>query len=915
MKHRNLETNQTILTSTLLAFFTMCVLMLFNLSPVGMAESELPKMYFGDKLLWKAGLLGDYQTTFLPLPPRLKYVNVDAANEKIYYMERHGRFLWKMDLDGRNVEEVIGDFRGFPGPHLFDAVEGKFYWLGWSSIYRLDVGAEYSEREILIDTDFHTAYIFLDEVSRRLYWLEEEENDEFEIIYTLRSANLDGGDIKDQVTGMKIGDVRDWFGIGIDNVNKHVYWLDNDPFDWDDYTKIRRANLEDEGGVVDVSEDGGEIFIDLGDAWAQKFLVDEANRMLYWFADGYSYKADEYVTFLYSANFDDETPAPEKVVETRSFWINYMTLSDGKVYWTDSDETLAGSGYIDSVWTVSVDGIEEPENLTLIDFPSGIAVDTADEKLYWTVPNLGIIRSANLDGSDMVDLITGLNQPEDVAIDPVDEKLYWTEGPRQDDVSGEEIDVWSIRRADIDGANKEVFYYDEFNDEALRGLAIDAKRRMVYWINWLDIEAMKTDEGGYFFSTIEYPVRLIYDSIMAEGYEELFDLAIDSVNSQLYWITGEYSFANLWDHTLGAIKRSNLDGSRIRPVAHGLINPRGIAIDPINEKIYWTAAEEGGRIGKVQWANFDGTDVDDVIEETYPGVKDIALGLVGVKPPSIYPTGDVSGDFKVDAYDAALILQFSVGIIDTFPIDELLGMSPENSVARHYKVSVPKLTAFGGERISVPISINDAEGFLAGGVTLKYDTAVLRAVQAHLSLNSAYWEANTDKDGEVRVAFVSFDEAAQDSILANRMQEHSPTLFVVEFDVLSNVEGKESPLILDYVELSNSLSIQKTDGLLTVLPSKSRLFQNYPNPFNPETWIPYQLSADSDVTISIYSVHGTMIHQLTLGNQPAGSYLTRDKAAYWDGRNGAGELVSSGVYFYMLKAGDFLATRKMIILK
>ena len=909
MKHRNLETNQTILTSTLLAFFTMCVLMLFNLLPLGMAESELPKMYFGDKLLWKAGLLGDYQTTFLPLPPRLGYVTVDAANEKIYYMERYGRFLWKMDLDGRNVEEVIGDFHGFPGPHLFDAVEGKFYWCGWTSIYRLDVGAEYSEREILIDTDFHTAYIFLDEVSRRLYWLEEEENDEFETIYTLRSANLDGGDIKNHVTGMKIGDVGGWFGIGIDNVNKHVYWLDYDPYDWDDYTKIRRANLEDADGVVDVSEDGGEIIIDLGDAWAQKFLVDEANRMLYWFADDYSYKADEYVTFLYSANFDDETPTPEKVVETRSFWINYMTLSDGKVYWTDSDEAPAGDD-IDSVWTVSVDGTDEPENLTFIDFPSGIAVDTADEELYWTVPNLGIIRRANLDGTDMVDLITGLNQPEDVAIDPVDEKLYWTEGPRQDDASGEEIDVWSIRRADIDGTNKEVFYYHEYNDEAFRGLAIDAKRRMVYWISQWGIEAMKTDEGGYFFSAIEYPVRLIYDNIMAEGYEELFDLAIDSVNSQLYWITGQFAFANLWEYTLGAIKRSNLDGSRIRPIASGLINPRGIAIDPINEKIYWTAEEEGGKIGKVQWANFDGTDVDDVIEETYPGVKDIALGLVGVKPLSVYPTGDVNGDFQVNAYDAALILQFSVGIIDKFPVDELLGMSPENAVARHYKVSVPQMKAYGGERISVPIEINDdAEGFLSGGVTLKYDTNVLRAEGASLKLNGAYWKANTKLDGEVRVAFVSLEEIEQGN-----------TLFVVEFDVLKSAEGREIPLILDYVELSNSLSVQKTNGLLTVLPNESRLLQNYPNPFNPETWIPYQLSADADVTLSIYDVHGSFVHQLTLGNQPAGSYLTKDKAAHWDGRNRAGELAASGVYFYVLKAVDggkvFLhSTRKMVILK
>ena len=99
------------------------------------------------------------------------------------------------------------------------------------------------------------------------------------------------------------------------------------------------------------------------------------------------------------------------------------------------------------------------------------------------------------------------------------------------------------------------------------------------------------------------------------------------------------------------------------------------------------------------------------------------------------------------------------------------------------------------------------------------------------------------------------------------------------------------------------------------MPARSALRQNYPNPFNPETWIPYDLAADANVNITIYNTGGQPIRSFELGVQPAGSYLTKDKAAYWDGRNDTGELVSSSIYFYHLQAGDYHATKKMIILK
>ncbi len=99
------------------------------------------------------------------------------------------------------------------------------------------------------------------------------------------------------------------------------------------------------------------------------------------------------------------------------------------------------------------------------------------------------------------------------------------------------------------------------------------------------------------------------------------------------------------------------------------------------------------------------------------------------------------------------------------------------------------------------------------------------------------------------------------------------------------------------------------------LPQKTVLLPNYPNPFNPETWIPYDLAADLDVEIHIYNLKGESVRQLSLGFQKAGTYRTRSRAAYWDGRNAVGEPVASGVYFYTLHAGQIKATRQMVIFK
>ena len=99
------------------------------------------------------------------------------------------------------------------------------------------------------------------------------------------------------------------------------------------------------------------------------------------------------------------------------------------------------------------------------------------------------------------------------------------------------------------------------------------------------------------------------------------------------------------------------------------------------------------------------------------------------------------------------------------------------------------------------------------------------------------------------------------------------------------------------------------------IPAKTELLSNYPNPFNPETWIPYRLAEDAFVTLTIYDPRGRVVRQLEVGHRIAAVYESRSKAIYWDGRTEFGERVASGIYFYTLTAGDYSATRKMVILK
>ena len=122
-------------------------------------------------------------------------------------------------------------------------------------------------------------------------------------------------------------------------------------------------------------------------------------------------------------------------------------------------------------------------------------------------------------------------------------------------------------------------------------------------------------------------------------------------------------------------------------------------------------------------------------------------------------------------------------------------------------------------------------------------------------------------------------------------------------------------LIGDTEALKSQLTPSAPISPRPISVATTTLLSNYPNPFNPETWIPFRLADDANIMLTIYDVNGFLVRSLDVGHSKAGVYESRDKAIYWDGRNGLGEQVASGVYFYHLSAGDYSATRKMLIIK
>ena len=218
------------------------------------------------------------------------------------------------------------------------------------------------------------------------------------------------------------------------------------------------------------------------------------------------------------------------------------------------------------------------------------------------------------------------------------------------------------------------------------------------------------------------------------------------------------------------------------------------------------------------------------------------------------------------------------------------------------------------------------------GNTQRYDFTEIVRFEVDDTPSSAN-KTDVNGDGKVNILDLVFVANAFDEYGAKADVNGDGVVSILDLVLVASAFGNDDMAApsLHKNDLQNwlTLALQNDNGSyryrqgLNVLrqilrgaqPEKTALLPNYPNPFNPETWIPYHLAKPADVTLTIYGANGAVVRTLALGHQDTGIYQIRSRAAYWDGKNEFGESVASGVYFYTLTAGDFSATRKMLIRK
>jgi hypothetical protein len=93
------------------------------------------------------------------------------------------------------------------------------------------------------------------------------------------------------------------------------------------------------------------------------------------------------------------------------------------------------------------------------------------------------------------------------------------------------------------------------------------------------------------------------------------------------------------------------------------------------------------------------------------------------------------------------------------------------------------------------------------------------------------------------------------------------------------------------------------------VPTAYAAYQSYPNPFNPVCTIRYDVPRAGRVNLQLFNVSGSLVRTLVDGWREPGSY-----SEIWDGKDASGAQLPSGVYFYSIKSGDFVATRKMVLI-
>ena len=590
-----------------------------------------------------------------------------------------------------------------------------------------------------------------------------------------------------------------------------------------------------------------------------------------------------------------------------------LDVARDKIYWIN--------GWPGKIHQANFDGsnVETIVDKNELAYPSDIALDVAGGKIYWADEDSHKIQRANLDGTNIQDIVTGLDEPIGIALDVAGGKIYWTdEGTHK------------IQRANLDGTNVQDIVVTGLAYPS--GIALDVAGGKIYWAYspryYADIGTGKIQQANLNGTDIQDIVIGLETESIALGIAE----------GKIYWTEkkqvyeGPYSSDDRYAHK---IQRANLDGTNVQSIVVGLTDLRDIALTSAGGNEFSSATSETSAattnatvglspasvaspaIGQQIEFNLNITDGEAVAGyQTTVQFDDTALRYVSSANGDFLPAGAFFVEPKVEGnlvkLNAASLAGESngEGTLATLTFEVV---AEEASTLTLFDVL---LTDSGGEAF-VPY-VENAEitksthlkgDVNADGIVNIQDLVLVAGKLGQTGTNSA----DINGDGQVNIQDLVLVAGALGTTAA-APSLHSDTLeMLTATDVKQWLSQAQSQTLTDATSLQGILFLEQL--LAALIPKQTVLLANYPNPFNPETWIPYHLAKEADVTLHIYAMNGQLVRTLTLGHQAAGMYQSRSRAAYWDGKNAFGEFVASGVYFYRLTAGDFTATRKMLIRK
>lgn len=267
---------------------------------------------------------------------------------------------------------------------------------------------------------------------------------------------------------------------------------------------------------------------------------------------------------------------------------------------------------------------------------------------------------------------------------------------------------------------------------------------------------------------------------------------------------------------------------------------------------------------------------------------------------------DVNCDGKINSVDAMIIQQIAIGMDIQTPYCS----APSDK--KQIKVILSQICNTLDDNIIVPINIDSVDSIFSGDFCINYDDKIFSIVDVSSEqdvLQNVLIENNTSIPGVVHIAFASADPLDKKELVKLRFKTLN--------DVTSTsvITFKKCELYDNSGKILNTVFVNTKVQTSLKIPEHTELLQNFPNPSNPGTWIPFQLKEASEVRIKIFDIKGNLIRKFELGYKPAGIYADSRKSVYWDGTNEVGEKVSSGIYFYMIETHNYVATKKMIILR